>query len=89
MQGLIQLAEHREELKVVITDLHMPNMSGKAFVSAFRKTLPEVPVIVSSGNISDGDLEAFRAMGVTQFLDKPFTEGQLGQALQAVLQGGE
>ncbi|HZM02665.1 MAG TPA: PAS domain S-box protein, partial [Candidatus Saccharimonadales bacterium] len=39
--GLIQAAQHRTELRAIITDLHMPHMDGLAFVRAVRRMLPD------------------------------------------------
>lgn len=83
--GLIHVAKHSNDIRVVITDLHMPHMDGLGFVRALRRILPEVPVLVASGRMEDDVAEALKAMGVTARLDKPFTERQLAVALQALL----
>ncbi len=83
--GLIQVAEHRKELRAIITDLHMPHMDGLAFVRALRRMLPDIPVVVASGRMEDALAGEFKLLGVTSRLDKPFTEGQLAEALKYLL----
>lgn len=83
--GLVQVAQHRQVLRAVITDLHMPHMDGLAFVKALRRVMPDVPVVLASGRVDDSLADAFKAHGVTRRLDKPFTEAQLAQQLQAAL----
>ena len=83
--GLVQAAQHKNVLRAVITDLHMPHMDGLAFVRALRRVLPDVPVVLASGRLDDSLVDAFKALGVTHRLDKPFTEAQLSQQLQAAL----
>ena len=72
--GLMQAAEQRTTLRAIVTDLHMPHMDGLAFVRALRRTLPDIPVVVASGLMEDAMVEEFRLLGVTNRLDKPFSE---------------
>jgi two-component system, cell cycle sensor histidine kinase and response regulator CckA len=83
--GLVQVAQHQQDLRAVITDLHMPHMDGLAFVKALRRVMPEVPVVLASGRVDDALADAFKDLGVTRRLDKPFTEAQLAQQLQGAL----
>jgi CheY-like chemotaxis protein len=84
--GLMQAAQIRVELRAVITDLHMPQMDGLVFARELRHALPDIPIIVASGRLEDALAAEFKALGVTVFLDKPFTEAQLAEALNASLQ---
>jgi PAS domain S-box-containing protein len=83
--GLIQAAQHRTELRAIITDLHMPEMDGLMFVRTLRRMLPDIPVMVTSGRMEDAVAREFTALGVTCLLDKPFTEVQLAEALKNLL----
>ena len=85
MGGLLQAMQHRAELRAVITDLHMPQMDGLAFVRALRRTLPDIPVIVASGRLDGGPAKELKRLGVTVLLDKPFTQTMLANALHAVI----
>lgn len=83
--ALIKAAELRNELRVVITDLHMPHLDGLAFARAVRRMLPDVPVVVASGRVEPETVETLQALGVTERLDKPFTELQLAATLRRLL----
>ena len=83
--GLMQAAQHRTEIRAVITDLHMPHMDGLVFVRALRRMLPNIPIVVASGRMEDEIVEEFKTLGVTTRLDKPFTEVQLAEALKNLL----
>jgi two-component system cell cycle sensor histidine kinase/response regulator CckA len=85
--GMMQAAQHRMELRAIITDLHMPHMDGLAFIRALRRMLPELPVLVTSGRMEEAVAEEFKSLGVTKRLDKPFTELQLAEALRSLLAG--
>ena len=82
---MMQVAEHRTELRAIVTDLHMPHLDGLAFVRALRRLLPDLPVMVASGRMDDALVEDFKALGVTTRLGKPFTEAQLAEALKHLL----
>jgi PAS domain S-box-containing protein len=83
--GLMQVAQHRTELRAIITDVHMPHMDGLAFVRTLRRMLPDIPVMVVSGRMEDTMAGEFKTLGVTSRLDKPFTEVQLAEALKKLL----
>jgi two-component system, cell cycle sensor histidine kinase and response regulator CckA len=85
-EALMQVAEKRADLRVVITDLHMPNMDGLTFVRVLRHMMPKVGIIVSSGHVDERDRLAFKELGVTTLLEKPFSREMLIAALQSVLQ---
>ena len=83
--GLVQLAQHRTEVRAIITDLHMPRMDGLLFVRSLRRMLPDLPILVASGRMDDVVADEFKTLGVTHRLDKPFTEAQLAAALKNLL----
>ena len=84
-EALIQVAGNQTELRLVITDLHMPNMDGLAFVKVFKHLVPGAGIIVTSGRLDEGAANEFRTLGVTTLLDKPFTQHTLVEALKKVL----
>ena len=83
--GVIQAAQHRTKLRAIITDLHMPRMDGLAFVREVRRLLPGIPIVVASGRMDDAEDSELNALGVTNRLDKPFTQAQLAEALKNLL----
>ena len=73
----------------IITDICMPGMGGCDLIAALRQQSPLLPVIAITGVVdvhSDSFLNLTRAYGVKSVLPKPFTTGQL---LEAVRQLGE
>jgi two-component system, cell cycle sensor histidine kinase and response regulator CckA len=83
--ALILAAEHKADISVVITDLHMPHMDGVVFVRALRRFLPDLPVVLASGRVDERSADELRKLGVVVRLDKPFTEAQLAHALRTAL----
>jgi CheY-like chemotaxis protein len=83
--GMIQVTQHRTELRAVITDLHMPILDGLGFVRSLRRMLPDIPILVTSGRLDDSFLSETKTLGLINRLDKPFTEDQLARALENIL----
>lgn len=74
-------AQHKDEIKVVLTDLMMPYMDGPVTIRALQKLNPKIKIIASSGLAESG-----RAIeGVKMFLPKPYTAERLLKALADVI----
>jgi PAS domain S-box-containing protein len=83
--AMLLIASRWTELCGVITDLHMPNMDGLAFVRLLREKLPYADVLVTSGRLDDATVAEFKGLGVKALLDKPFTYSKLVEQLRVVL----
>lgn len=83
--ALVQITEHRLDLKAIVTDLHMPRMDGITLIRNIRRILPSIPIAVFSGR-PDADLAAeCRQLKVAAILEKPFAQDRLLQVLQELL----
>jgi len=56
---------------LLITDMHMPTMSGVELLSALREDRRSVPAILMTTDASDGARRRARALGASDILDKP------------------
>jgi signal transduction histidine kinase len=79
---LRRLAAAPAECDLIITDYAMPLMSGCEMLKQARGILPAVPAIIISGYADDQAL-ADAPPGVA-ILRKPFTLGQMGEAIGAL-----
>ncbi len=62
-----------ESADVIMTDLNMPGEpSGMALVRKIREMRPDTPVIVVSGYPTKERLDECKALGIEDFLTKPF-----------------
>jgi CheY-like chemotaxis protein len=85
-EALEIVSQQPNEVRAVITDLHMPEMDGHELVAELTKVAPHLDVIVTSGNFGAGKVQALRDLGVRAFLEKPFTQQMLTDALRNVVQ---
>ena len=77
-------AQHKDDIKVVVTDVMMPYMDGPLTIRALKKLNPQVKIIASSGlpeNIKLGEVNG----SVRRFLPKPYTAEKLLTTLREVL----
>ena len=70
---------------VVISDVMMPEMGGKAVVDAIRQRHRSVRLLLISGYNYDTALRGMAQRGDISFVEKPFTAEQLLQKLREVL----
>jgi CheY-like chemotaxis protein len=61
-----------EQVHFVLTDLFMPQMDGFQLIEYINANHPEIPVAAMSGDCGAGTRERLQALGVSQFLEKPF-----------------
>jgi len=89
IDGVSRFALAQNEIKLVITDLDMPNMNGLTMIRVLRQISPGVKVIVSSGVMSGKKMGSrsgeISALGVSATLDKPFAADELLRVVQSVI----
>jgi PAS domain S-box-containing protein len=70
---------------LVLTDHAMPRMSGIEVAFAIHERVPGLPIILSSGLLTDEEIAEARRAGVADILPKPSSIEELGQVLAAQL----
>ena len=83
--ALTAIATHQKHLRVILTDLNMPNMDWLALAREARMLIPDASIIVASGRMENTQIREFKALGINTFLDKPFTRAHLITALTPIL----
>lgn len=61
-----------QHVDLVILDMMMPNIGGKATFAALKRINPHVKVLLSSGYFAGSETEELLAAGAVGFLQKPF-----------------
>jgi signal transduction histidine kinase/ActR/RegA family two-component response regulator len=79
-------AVERSSFDLVLTDMVMPGMSGRALIGRLRESSPDVRIVAMSGYAPRaGDDEDADLPGTIRLVRKPFTNVQLFAALRAAL----
>jgi len=87
VEALSVFAEHKDSIDVVFTDVMMPNMDGAVMLGKMREQDPDVLVIATSGLETDERFEQMRQLGISSFVEKPYTAEQMLRVLREVLDG--
>lgn len=79
IDALILYAKHFKDVRLVVSDIQMPNLDGVAMSRLLKRINPEVRVLLVSGAASAGLLDRARESAgfKTQVVNKPFIVDQL------------
>ena len=78
-------AEHAGTIDLVISDVMMPEMSGKEFIDRFSVAHPRCRVLFMSGYTDDEVVRMGLINGKEAFIEKPFTVEQITAKVRDVL----
>ncbi|TES85440.1 sigma-54-dependent Fis family transcriptional regulator, partial [Candidatus Aerophobetes bacterium] len=72
---------------LILLDMRMPEMSGLAVLKKLRENDKNIPVIILTayGNVNSA-VQAIK-LGAADYIEKPFGDGKLRQALKTILKG--
>jgi CheY-like chemotaxis protein len=85
-EALRLAGEHSEQIRLLLTDVRMPDGSGAALAARLRRLVPDLPVLFMSGLLADEVLTEDAVPGAT-VVEKPFTPSVLTEAVQTALAG--
>ena len=89
-EAVSRFEENPEIIKLVITDLAMPVMDGRATFRAIRKINPHIPIIVCSGFLPDLGMFASEVGSEPDgFVQKPYEIGTMLKTVTDALDRGK
>jgi two-component system cell cycle sensor histidine kinase/response regulator CckA len=71
--ALAQFLRHRDEIKLVLTDVMMPVMNGVSLVRALRALDPALKIIAASGLGDAAHAKELAELGVLELMMKPYS----------------
>jgi two-component system cell cycle sensor histidine kinase/response regulator CckA len=85
-EGLALYEKNRGEIKLIISDLMMPQMDGPTMVRALREKQFTVKTIMITGLGEENRISEAKGAGVDAILNKPFTAEQLLTNMKQLLE---
>jgi len=79
------LEEYSQEIALVLSDLVMPVMGGKALFNVLKRQYPEIKMIMLTGHPMERELQELKKEGLSGYLLKPPDIEQLAQLLARML----
>ena len=83
-RNALQLME-QEAFDLVITDWHMPGMTGTELIARIREQRPKLPVIMITGCVHECEVYDEASVRADALLFKPFSIPKLYEAIDRVL----
>ena len=84
-QGIADFRERSADLRAVLVDFAMPEMTGDRFVRELRRLDPKIPIMLMTGHDIDDIQARFGGMALAGVLRKPFRMDRLEALLRAAL----
>ncbi|HEV2445372.1 MAG TPA: response regulator, partial [Candidatus Sulfopaludibacter sp.] len=81
------LAEHPEQIDLLLTDIVMPQTSGVELAERVRRARPGIKVVFMSGYTDEGVIRQGVLSAGVPYLQKPFTSATLRRLVREALQG--
>jgi signal transduction histidine kinase/ActR/RegA family two-component response regulator len=85
LDALRQLRADKHGFELVVTDFNMPELSGLDLAREIRRLHPGLPLIITSGHVSEGLRADVQRLGVRHVLQKEYTLEQLVGLVQQAL----
>ena len=80
-------SERVDSVRLLISDVVMPGVSGWELAGRIRERLPLLPVLFMSGYTSSVSVDAIEKLGHAMLLPKPFTVMDFSRAVRALIDG--
>ena len=74
--------DHSAEIDLVILDMIMPEMGGRATFVELKRINPDVCVVLASGYAVDEEAELCLSEGALEFVNKPFMIEELQRVVE-------
>ena len=85
LEALETFRKNPQKFDLVITDQAMLNMTGHVLAKELMQIRPEIPVILCTGYSHTITAEKAIAIGIREFLMKPFIDGDLARTVRRIL----
>jgi CheY-like chemotaxis protein len=84
--ALARVIAHPDDIDLVVTDYNMPEMNGMELAAAIRRAVPGLPIIVTSGFISEEMRQQAAELRIDALLQKEYTLERLPRLVHKALE---
>jgi PAS domain S-box-containing protein len=81
----LEVLDSRPDIRIVLTDVVMPDMGGAALAGRLRVLRPGLPIVFMSGFVEHAEVRSLISASGERLLQKPFTPYDLGRAVRETL----
>jgi PAS domain S-box-containing protein len=85
-EGVAIYAQQKDRIAVVLTDLSMPVMDGRATIYALLKINPKAKIVAMSGMDEAESVAKASTAGIKHFISKPYTAATLLKTLKTLVE---
>jgi DNA-binding NtrC family response regulator len=85
-EGIEAFREHRDEIRAVLLDRTMPDISGEEAFDEIRRIRPDARVVLVSGYSEERAAQHFADKDLAGFLKKPFLPETLIEKVREALE---
>jgi PAS domain S-box-containing protein len=85
VEALEVFQKHKDNIRLVLSDVAMPRMNGWETLDALRQICPDIPVILASGYSEEQVMKKAAKERPQVFLEKPFGIEKLRQTIHNIL----
>jgi CheY-like chemotaxis protein len=83
----VEHTDPSDQIALVVSDVIMPEMGGKALFYALKQQAPDIKVLLLTGHpLQEEDMEPLRAQGLSGWLLKPPSLERLAEVIAKILQ---
>ncbi len=83
-KAMALFGEDPDFVNFVVCDWTMPGMTGLQLIEKIRAVNATIPILILSGDASIENVKAALTAGVSQFIAKPFTAGDMQKRVRAM-----
>ena len=86
-EALALIAQQKDAIRLVLSDISMPYMDGVMLIRAIKKMKPDTAILASTGQGEQGRMAELQSLSVNNFLAKPYNTEKLLLGLRNALEG--
>lgn len=85
-KAVADVRDPTQPFDIVLSDFNMPEFSGLDLAWALKRICPDLPVVITSGHLTDEERAELLRAGVREFMHKENTLEELGPLLKRLLE---